>query len=111
MDPAGLPALQDAIRHMHGCESKWVESVPVTETFQGESAWEGEVQVFELRGHPKATRVYAWSHSTDDVGEKRRFVAVLELGPVQNAVAAVRAAIAANEKALRTAATASKTAP
>ena len=28
MDPAGLPALLDAIRHMHGCEARWVESVP-----------------------------------------------------------------------------------
>jgi hypothetical protein len=26
VDPAGIPALQDAIRHMHGCESRWVES-------------------------------------------------------------------------------------
>ena len=35
MDPTGLPALQDAIKHMHGCESSWVESVPVVETFKG----------------------------------------------------------------------------
>jgi IS1 family transposase len=37
MDPSGIPALQDAIRHMHGVESKWIESVPVTETFKGET--------------------------------------------------------------------------
>jgi hypothetical protein len=30
-DPAGLPALVDAIRHLHACEAKWVESVPVHE--------------------------------------------------------------------------------
>ena len=28
MDP-GIPALLDAISHMHGCEARWVESVPV----------------------------------------------------------------------------------
>ncbi len=36
MDPAGLPALLAAIRHMHGCDARHVESVPVRETFQGQ---------------------------------------------------------------------------
>jgi len=93
MDPAGTAALRDSIKHMHGCDSKWVESVPVTEKFNGETVWEGEVQVFFLIGHPTATRAYAWSHETED--GKRRFVAVLEAGPVKSAVDAVRASIAA----------------
>lgn len=93
MDPAGTDALRDAIRHMHGCESTWIESVPVREVFKGEVAWDGEVQVFELVGHPKATRAYAWSHET--TGTKRRFVAVLGIGPVVDAVTAVRASIVA----------------
>lgn len=93
MDPAGVDALRDAIRHMHGCESKWIESVPVTETFNGETVWDGEVQVFELVAHPKAKRAYAWSYATE--GTKRKFVAVLGLGPVKDAIAAVRASIAA----------------
>ena len=53
MDPAGILSLQDAIRHMHGCESTYVESVPVTETFQGKTVWEGEVQVFDLDRAPE----------------------------------------------------------
>jgi hypothetical protein len=57
--PAGLPALLDAIRHMHGCEATFVESVPVRETFRGATAWEGEVQVFDVIGHPTAKRCYA----------------------------------------------------
>ena len=96
MDPAGLPALQDAIRHLHGCESTWLESVLVTETFRGATVWDGEVQVFELRGHPGAARAYAWSHATD--GTRRRFVAVLGVGPVRDAVTAVRAAIVAETR-------------
>ena len=92
MDPAGLPALLDAIRHMHGCEATWVESVPVRETFKGEIVWDGEVQVFDVK-HPKAARAYAWSHATDT--GRRRFVAVLGLGPVVDAITAVRASIAA----------------
>lgn len=93
MDPAGNRALQDAIKHLHGCDSKWVESVQVHETFQGQTVWDGEVQVFFLIGHPTAQRAYAWSYATE--GERRRFVAVLEAGPVKDAVTAVRASIAA----------------
>ncbi len=92
MDPAGTDALRDAIRHMHGCESTWVESVPVTEMFNGATVWEGEVQVFDLVAHPKAKRAYAWSYATE--GTKRKFVAVLQLGPVTDAITAVRASIA-----------------
>ena len=93
MDPAGLPALHDAIKHLHGVEATWVESVPVHETFQGRTVWEGEVQVFDLTGHPAASRCYAWSHATE--GERRRFVVVLHAPPVDSPEKAVRAAIAA----------------
>lgn len=92
MDDAGLPALLDAIRHMHGCEAVWVESVPVTETHDRKTVWQGEVQVFDLVGHPKAARAYAWSHMTH--GSKRRFVAVLHVAPIDSPIDAVRASIA-----------------
>ena len=96
MDPAGLPALVDAIKHMHGCAATFVESVPVRETFNGATVWEGEVQVFELRGHLTAKRAYAWSHATE--GAKRRFYAVLHAPPVDSPVAAVRASIVADAR-------------
>ncbi len=84
--------LAQAIRDLHGCDSTWVESVPVKVTFEGETVWEGEVQVFDLQDHPSAKRCYAWSHAIDD-SEKRRFVAVLHQPPVDSPLAAVRAAI------------------
>ena len=94
MDAAGIPALIEAIRHMHGCEATWVESVGVHERApSGDTVWEGEVQVFELEGHPGADRAYAWSEATE--GEKRRFYAVLEAEPVTSAATAVRASILA----------------
>lgn len=93
MDPAGLPALLDAIRHLHGVEATWLESVPVRETFRGELVWEGDVQVFQVAHPSGATRAYAWSHATE--GTRRRFYAVLGLGPVVDAVTAVRASIVA----------------
>ena len=93
MDAAGLPALVDAIRHLHGAEATHLESVFVRETWQGATVWEGDVEVFALAGHPTATRAYAWSHVT--TGDRRRFVAVLHAPPVDSPVAAVLAAIGA----------------
>jgi hypothetical protein len=91
MDPAGLPALVDAIRHLHGLEATWIESVPVREEHEGKVVWEGEVQVFSVE-HPKASRVYAWSHESGP-GGKRRFHAVLGAPPVVSAGQAVKVAI------------------
>jgi len=96
MDPSGLPALEEAIRHMHGCEPTFVESVQVRETFNGRNVWAGEVQVFDVKGHKSATRVYAWSHAME--GERRKFYAVLHEGPIDSPVKAVRASIVADAK-------------
>jgi hypothetical protein len=95
MDDAGLPALQDAIQHMHGLRSEWIESVPIRETFQGELVWEGEVQVFAVE-HPKATRAYAWSLLVNDSG-RRKFFAVLGIAPVDSPLRAVQASIASGQ--------------
>jgi hypothetical protein len=51
-----IEELQDVIRRLHGVESTHVESMPVKETFQGKTVWEGVVEVFDLIGHPKTTR-------------------------------------------------------
>ena len=96
MDPAGLPALEEAIRHMHGCEPTFVESVAVRETFNVQTVWEGEVHVFAVKGHKTASRVYAWSHATE--GAKRRFFTVLHEGAIDSPVKAVRASIVAESK-------------
>ncbi len=97
MTEAALGALRDAIRNLHGCEASWVKAVPVREAFQGQTVWEGTVQVFDLQGHPSATRCYAWSHAVGG-SEKRRFVAALHQGPVVSPQAAVRAAIVHEHK-------------
>jgi hypothetical protein len=96
MDPAGQPALEEAIRFTHGCEPTFVKSVRVRETFEGAPVWDGEVQVFDVKGHKHATRVYAWSHATE--GVKRRFYVVLHEGPIDSPVSAVRASIVADAR-------------
>lgn len=98
MDAAGLPALIEAIRHLHGLEATWLESVPVVETHEGQTVWAGEVQVFAVE-HAKASRVYAWSHETDGgPGGRRRFHAVLGAPPVDSPEMAVRTATLAEAR-------------
>ncbi len=70
------------IHHLHGGTASHVESVPVTEKFQGRTIWDGVVEVFLLAGHPKTDRVYAWMHDTDDPAKPKRHVTVLHIPPV-----------------------------
>jgi hypothetical protein len=57
--------------------------------------------VFDLEGHPRAARAYAWSHLVGETGERRRFFAVLHLGGIRSPVDAVRVAIVAENKGRR----------
>jgi hypothetical protein len=88
-----IDELRDVIRRLHGAEATHVNSVPVKETFKGETVWEGIVDVFDLAGHATAHRVYAWAHETDDPDRPIRHVTVLHLHPIKSAQDAVRAAI------------------
>ena len=90
-----IERLQAVIRKLHGADSEHVESVPINETFQGYLVWRGAVEVFKLRGHPKAQRAYAWSYQD---GNTERFTAVLEVPPVKDALTAVRVSIVAESK-------------
>ena len=90
--------LKQAIQSQHGCKATWVQTVPVKETFDGATVWEGVVFVFQVHGHPKTTKAYAWS-SPIEGSDKRRFFAVLHIPPIVSPVDAVRAAIVAEAKA------------
>ena len=87
MNEQPISTFQAAILATHRSRSELRVRVPVSESFEGETVWEGEVLVFDLLDHPTATTVYAWS-----VDEQ--VTAVLHEGPVNSAAAAVRASIA-----------------
>lgn len=53
--------LKQAIESQLGGTATLVRSVPVREAHHGMPIWEGLVHVFDLAGHSKATRAYAWS--------------------------------------------------
>jgi len=88
-----IAELRDVIRRLHGAEATHIESVPVKEIFQGQTVWEGIVEVFDLAGHATAHRVYAWAHETDNPQKPVRHVTVLHLHPIKSAQDAVRAVI------------------
>ena len=63
------------------------------EEFEGKTVWEGNVEVFDLIGYPKAPRSYAWMHKTDDSADSGRRVIVLHIRPIASPEMAVRAAL------------------
>jgi hypothetical protein len=89
--------LKDVVQVQHGGNATLAQSVPVRETFEGKPVWEGVVHVFDLDGHPTATRAYAWS-SPIEGSTKRRFFAVLHMGSIKSPQDAVRAAIVAEHR-------------
>jgi hypothetical protein len=84
--------LRRAVEQLHDCQATLLEKAVVNEWFKGKPVWQGIVHIFELIGHPTATRCYAWSSPISE-SEKRRFFAVLHLPPITSAQDAVRAAI------------------
>ncbi len=100
MREVGIIELKRAVENQHGCTATLVQSVPVKEAFEGEAVWDGVVHVFQIHGHPKANKAYAWS-SPIEGSDKRRFFAVLHLPPVTSPTEAVRAAIVAEHRSHR----------
>jgi hypothetical protein len=89
--------LREAIERMHGGAAAFLQSVPIRETFKSKPVWEGVVHIFDLSGHPTATRAYAWS-SPIEGSTKRRFFAVLHTNRINSPLEAVRAAIVAEHR-------------
>lgn len=100
MDPAGRQALADAVKHLHGCECRFVEWQTARDEWRGRLVFDRPVAVFDLVKHPQAARAFAWSEAIVDSG-KRRFFAVLAVGPIDTATAAVRASLVADTREKR----------
>jgi hypothetical protein len=92
-----IKKLQNVILDRHGCESSWVESVPVHDVFRGQTIWQGFVEVFSLSGHPKAKKAYAWIEPEGKQDTGKKVESVLEIPPVESPLSAVWAATIADE--------------
>ena len=84
--------LKQAVEDQHGGTATLVGFLPLEEVSEGRTVWKGIVHVFDLVGHPEATRAYAWS-SPIEGSNKRRFYAVLHLGGIRSPLDALRAPI------------------
>lgn len=87
-----IPALQDAIRALHACESHHVRTVRVREA-HGQGAWEGAVEVFDLTDCGNATRCYAWQYRE---GSEVKAQILLERPTVTSPQRAVQVALASS---------------
>jgi hypothetical protein len=74
--------LRNGVESLHHCDARLSHISEVSESFEGMPAWQGVVHVFDLKGHPTATRAYAWS-SPIEGSTKRRLYAVLHVPPRQ----------------------------
>ncbi len=88
-----IDELKTIIHKQHGVTATHRASVPVTETFNGHTVWDGIVEVFDLKGHPETNTAYAWSHETDDPENPKRHVTVLRIPPAVSPETAVRLVI------------------
>jgi hypothetical protein len=91
--------LKQAVEGQHGGTATLVDTLPVKEVYDGQTVWEGVVHIFDLEGHPKATRAYAWSSPVEG-SSRRRFYAVLHLGGIRSPLDAVRVAVVAERRSI-----------
>ena len=78
--------LQDAIRAMHGCESRHLRSFALRKVSEGQVVWLGTVEEFALDEAMEAVTCYAWPYMEE--GQGRTFT-VLRQGPIDSPQAAV----------------------
>lgn len=95
-DEERIKILKTAFEQDYGVEAVHVDSVPVIDTFGGQVAWEGIVDVFDIKGHPDVKRGYGWPYGEKD-GEIQ-YTTVLGKIPVGSPLGAVRAFIRSQAK-------------
>jgi hypothetical protein len=91
-----IAELKATIRRLHRCEAAHTRTESVKEIVNGQTLFDGRVEVFALAGHDRALRCYAWGHLHEDAHWE--VTTVLAIPPVVSASTAVLAAIAAQIK-------------
>lgn len=84
-----IPEVQLAVEKAAGCAAEFLRTALVMEGWKKELVWQGEVEMFTLKGHPKAKVAFGWKNFDGT------FTAVLGVPPIETPNAAVRAAIVA----------------
>jgi hypothetical protein len=75
------------IEREHSCSATAAASIPLTQVIGRTTWWWGMVEVFDLYGHPSASRCYAWRPHP----KSRGFVTMLKTGGISSVEEAVQA--------------------
>ena len=97
MEDASAAQLRHVIKSQHGVASTFAKSVRVHQAGLNQADWDGFVHVFDLEGHPNASRAFAWSLRISG-STQSRFFAVLQTSQIATPLKAVKAASAAIRK-------------
>lgn len=89
---------QGVIAHSHKCNAVRAKAVPVRGVFRREPVSRGDLELFNLTGHPNAKPGCAWSRLDAAKDERSRFGARLEMPPVVSAASVVRLQIVNDAK-------------
>jgi hypothetical protein len=92
-----IERIKQAVEQTEHCSAKHVESRPVIEKdASGDTVWAGVVETFDLEGHPRAKRAFAWVRGQGS-GERKddQYTIALAIPPVISPETAVKAAIVA----------------
>ena len=95
MSEAKIETLQQAIEALYYCKATFKEKTHITEAFEGDTVWKGDVYIFDLVGQPDSQIAYGWS-SPIEKSENKRIYAILHVPPIESAKDAVRASIASD---------------
>lgn len=90
-----IEQLRQAVEKACQCKARHAGSKAIVEGFEGQAVWDGVVEAFDLQGHPKAKRCYAF-HFNDNGGHVIK--TVLGIPPVDSAESAVKVAIASKAR-------------
>src|SRR5690349_19881132 len=93
--PKYIRELQRMIRARHGCSSRHFATTPVADVGRGRRGWHGDVEVFDLKGHPAAQTCYARSY---EEGGLTHATMILGISPADSAEAAVKIAFDAKAR-------------
>ena len=87
--------LGKAIAAMHECRCEHFGTEHVREKHDGQLIWEGDVEIFQLDGHPEAKIAYGWGWRGEDGSVD--YIGILSLPPIKSAKESVQAALASGK--------------
>ena len=91
--------LLNAIEKKAGCAAVYIQTQPVKLSVDGNVVWKGKVDVFELKGHPQAKNAFGWA--LENEGDKKEYITVIGIPPLDNAVSAAKAYVASRDNIFR----------